>query len=120
MITGHLQFGDRRMPEVDWGHGISRRFLTAADGIGITITWTTVRAGTSSPMRYPGRIEAVICIEGTGELRWSQGQFALSRGAFYCLDRGEEHTVDAFTDIAAICVFVPALNGSEAHSFASG
>ncbi|MYW11171.1 L-ectoine synthase, partial [Streptomyces sp. SID2563] len=37
---------------VDWGNGLSRRFLTESDGVGYSITDTTVRAGTKSRLEY--------------------------------------------------------------------
>ena len=51
---------------VDWGNGLSRRFLTESDGLGYTVTDTIVRAGTKSRLEYRRHLEATQPIGRVG------------------------------------------------------
>ena len=51
---------------VEWGNGLSRRFLLEADGMGYTVTDTIVNKGTKSLLEYENHLEACYCIEGKG------------------------------------------------------
>src|SRR5438270_587328 len=53
---------------VEWGNGLSRRFLLEADGMGYTVTDTTVRKGTRTLIEYANHLEACYCIEGCGKV----------------------------------------------------
>ena len=53
---------------VEWGNGLSRRFLLEADGMGYTVTDTIVHAGTKSLLEYKNHLEACYCIEGRGSV----------------------------------------------------
>ncbi|MGE5831189.1 MAG: ectoine synthase, partial [Micromonosporaceae bacterium] len=46
---------------VDWGNGLSRRFLVEDDGMGYTLTDTIVRAGSRSALKYRKHLEACYC-----------------------------------------------------------
>lgn len=59
---------------VEWGNGLSRRFLLEADGLGYTVTDTIVRARTRSPLEYKRHIEACYCIAGRGEVVDADGE----------------------------------------------
>jgi hypothetical protein len=59
---------------VDWGNGLSRRFLLEADGLGYTVTDTIVRGGTSSRLEYKRHLETCYCIAGRGEVIDSSGK----------------------------------------------
>ncbi len=111
----------RRLPEVttvDWGNGLSRRFLLAADGMGYTITDTIVRAGTKSRLEYRNHLEACYCVEGSGEVVVMNGAtHELVPGTLYALDRNDPHFLIAspHEDLRLVCVFTPALRGDETH-----
>lgn len=103
---------------VDWGNGLSRRFLVEADGLGYTVTDTTVRAGTKSRLEYRRHLESCYCIEGTGEVVDLDGTVhRLAPGTLYALDQHEAHflVADPDTDLRLVCVFSPALRGDERH-----
>lgn len=103
---------------VDWGNGLSRRLLLASDEMGYSITDTTVRAGTSSPLQYKHHLEACYCIEGTGEVRTTDGRAQrLEPGVMYALDQHDAHHLiaDGDIDLRLICVFTPPLSGREVH-----
>ena len=46
----------------------SRRFLLAEDGVGFTLTETTVEAGADQTMWYKHHVEANYVIDGEGEI----------------------------------------------------
>ena len=54
------------VPSIEWGNGLSRRFLLNADNMGYTLTDTIVYAGTKSPLKYRNHLKACYCIEGEG------------------------------------------------------
>jgi L-ectoine synthase len=103
---------------VDWGNGISRRFLLAGDGMGYTLTDTIVRAGTRSPLMYTHHLEACYCIAGRGMVVDSAGNnHVIEPGTMYALDKNDPHFLIASPteDLRLVCVFKPALKGSEVH-----
>jgi len=95
----------------------SRRFLLAEDGVGFTLTETTVEAGAEQVMWYKHHVEANYVIEGTGEVEnLATGEVhALAPGTMYTLDQHERHRLPAFTAMRMVCVFLPALTGRETH-----
>lgn len=104
---------------VEWGNGLSRRFLLEADGLGYTVTDTIVRAGTRSPLQYKRHLEACYCIAGHGEVVDADGnQYVISPGTLYALDEHDPHYLSASEDedLRLVCVFAPALKGDECHS----
>lgn len=104
---------------VEWGNGLSRRFLLEADGLGYTVTDTIVRAGTRSPLEYKRHIEACYCIGGRGEVVDVDGEVhAIEPGTLYALEQHEPHYLVAFDEepLRLVCVFSPALDGDERHS----
>jgi L-ectoine synthase len=105
---------------VEWGNGISRRFLVADDGMGYTLTDTIVRAGTRSPLEYRNHLEACYCVGGSGMVVDAAGnEYPIEPGTMYALDQHDPHYLIAspLEDLRLICVFTPALEGSETHNF---
>jgi L-ectoine synthase len=105
---------------VEWGNGLSRRFLVAKDGMGYSLTDTVVRAGTRSPLQYRNHLEACYCIAGSGMVVDSDGtEFPITPGTMYALDKNDSHYLVAspIEDLRLVCVFAPALEGDEAHDF---
>ncbi|MEU6479759.1 ectoine synthase [Streptomyces sp. NPDC047017] len=103
---------------VDWGNGLSRRFLTASDGLGYTVTDTVVRAGTKSRLEYRRHLEACYCIDGSGEVVDAAGDaHPITPGTLYALDQHDAHWLVAspHEDLRLVCVFTPALRGDEVH-----
>ena len=108
---------------VEWGNGLSRRFLLRTDGLGYTVTDTIVRVGTRSPLEYKRHLEACYCIAGRGQVIDVDGRVhEISPGTFYALDRNEPHFLVASpeTDLRLVCVFTPALEGDESHHLETG
>ena len=95
----------------------SRRFLLAEDGVGFTLTETTVEAGAVQTLWYKHHVEANYVIEGEGEVEnLATGEVhPLAPGTLYTLDQHERHQMTAFTRMRIVCVFVPPLTGRESH-----
>ena len=95
----------------------SARYLLKDDAVGFTLTKTTIAAGQTMEMEYKNHVEANLIIEGRGRLydaamnHW----YELSPGIMYALDKHDRHRVEAETDMTIVCVFTPALTGSETH-----
>lgn len=107
---------------VDWGNGLSRRFLLATDGMGYTLTDTVVSAGTKSRLEYRNHLEACYCIEGEGEVVDVAGNaHRITPGTMYALDAHDAHYLIAGpdADLRLVCVFSPALQGDETHLLGS-
>ncbi|MEE1752047.1 ectoine synthase [Streptomyces sp. SP18CS02] len=106
---------------VEWGNGLSRRFLTASDGMGYSLTDTIVRAGTSSNLQYERHLEACYCISGSGYVVSTDGtKYEITPGTMYALDKHDAHELAATDeDMRLICVFTPALSGDERHKLDS-
>jgi L-ectoine synthase len=105
---------DRRVVAENWE---SVRLLLRSDGMGFSLHVTTIRAGTSTPMCYRHHLEAVLCIEGEGEIEVtaSGAIHAVAPGTMYALDQHDAHVLRARTDMRMVCVFNPPLQGKETH-----
>jgi L-ectoine synthase len=106
---------------VEWGNGLSRRFLLEEDGMGYTLTDTIVHAGTRSALQYREHLEACYCISGVGQVVDTEGvAHTIKPGIMYALDEHDAHYLcaSAEEDLRLICVFVPALKGAERHNLA--
>jgi L-ectoine synthase len=95
----------------------SSRYLLKADGVGFTLTQTSVAAGQVQEMEYRNHVEANLVIEGRGTVtNVATGEdFELQPGTMYTLDQNERHRLTAHTDMRIVCVFTPALVGRETH-----
>lgn len=95
----------------------SARYLLREDAVGFTLTQTTVAAGSSQTMEYRNHLEANLVIEGEGILtEVTTGKtHQLTPGTMYALDQHDRHQLEAVTDMRIVCVFSPALVGSETH-----
>jgi L-ectoine synthase len=103
---------------VEWGNGVSRRFLLESDGMGYSLTDTVVTAGTKSRLEYERHLEACYCIAGSGEVVDLEGRsFEIKPGVMYALDQHDAHWLIASPDedLRLVCVFTPALVGEERH-----
>lgn len=103
---------------VEWGNGLSRRFLLESDGMGYTVTDTIINAGSTSRLEYKNHLEACYCIEGSGAVVEMDGtRHELVPGTLYALDKHDMHDLIANPegDMRLVCMFTPALTGEEAH-----
>ena len=99
------------------GHWSSARYLLRDDDVGFTLTQTTVAAGSTLEMEYKNHIEANLIVEGEAVVTdlADDKEYRLSAGSMYALDKHDRHRLHATTDVRIICVFTPALVGTETH-----
>lgn len=95
----------------------SRRLILAADAMGCSMSDTVIAAGNEQRMEYKHHLETNYCISGEGEVEdLATGQvFPLRPGTVYALDKHDAHVVRARTELRFVCVFTPALTGTETH-----
>lgn len=95
----------------------SRRLLLAEDGMGFSLHDTVLHAGSETLIWYKHHLEAVYCIEGSGELEVLPNGpvWPIRVGTMYALDGHEKHLLRAHEDLRVVCVFNPALTGREVH-----
>lgn len=105
---------DRRVVAENWE---SVRLLLKSDAMGFSLHITTIRAGTTTPMCYRNHLEAVLCIDGEGEVEVTANGAVhpIGPGTMYALDQHDEHILRARTDMRMVCVFNPPLHGKETH-----
>ena len=117
MIVRRLRDAAGTRREVVAENWSSRRLLLREDGMGFSLHDTVIRPGTSTRMCYRHHVEAVYLIEGRGtiEVTGAGEVFDLEPGTLYALDGHEEHVLTARTPLRMVCVFNPALAGSEVH-----
>ncbi|PQO40803.1 L-ectoine synthase [Blastopirellula marina] len=104
--------------DVDGGNWVSRRLLLAGDNMGFSLHDTILKAGTTTPIHYQNHLEAVYCIEGhvTVELDPSGEKYEIKPGTVYALDKHDKHVLIAHEDTRVVCVFNPAVTGTEVHN----
>lgn len=96
----------------------SQRMLLKSDGMGFTVTHTTVHpeAGTQT-WHYTNHMEACYCVRGEGILKDIEtGEAHLIKpGMLYALDKHDRHEFTAIETTELVCVFNPPLKGDEVH-----
>ncbi len=88
----------------------SARYLLRDDGVGFTLTQTTVAAGSRQVMQYKNHIEANLIIEGEAILTdCATGEtHRLSPGTMYTLDQHDRHELHASATFASCaCLRLP-------------
>ena len=95
----------------------SRRLLLRRDELGFSFHDTTVAAGSELNLQYRHHLEACYCLVGEAELTdvASGERHAIGPGTIYALDQHDRHTLRVKTDLHLVCVFNPALTGTETH-----
>jgi len=95
----------------------SSRLLLESDGMGYTLTSTSIPKGGPWLWHYKNHLEACFCISGFGVLRdmSSCDEHLIQPGVMYALNNHDEHTFEALEDTVLICVFNPPLKGGEVH-----
>jgi L-ectoine synthase len=95
----------------------SRRLLLRRDELGFSFHDTTVSAGTELNLQYKHHLEACYLLAGEAELTdLATGEkHSLRPGSMYALDQHDRHALTVQQDLHLVCVFNPALTGSETH-----
>ena len=106
----------------------SLRLLVKSDGMGFSMTETTIDPGAVLRLRYKHHIEACYCIGGTGTVTEMDSGVVheIAAGVLYAPNAHDRHEVRVTGKVPMhlICVFSPALQGDEVHgadgSYAAG
>jgi L-ectoine synthase len=109
--------GSERDVAAENGNWASRRLLLRHEGMGFSFHDTTIFAGTETYIHYKNHLEAVYCVAGKGEIEdLETGKIhPICDGTMYALNEHERHYLRAEEDLRMICVFNPALTGTEVH-----
>jgi L-ectoine synthase len=100
----------------------SRRILRRDDGMGHSLHWTEIKAGTELDLRYRHHFESNLVLGGEGEVTDVDNgvTYDLKPGVMYALDKHDHHVLRAKTDMTLVCVFWPPLQGDEKHNAEGG
>ncbi|HVD02384.1 MAG TPA: ectoine synthase [Candidatus Dormibacteraeota bacterium] len=100
----------------------SRRLLRKDDGMSFSFHWTELSAGSELHLEYTNHVEGNLCVGGEGEVvdLATNEVHPLRPGVMYALDKHDRHLVRAHTDLQLVCVFWPALTGTERHTATGG
>jgi len=95
----------------------STRFFVKSDNLGYSLHETIVEAGSVQTLWYKNHLEACLLLEGAAEIEdLATGKtFALEPGDAYALNKHDKHIYRSITRTRLVCVFSPALSGSEKH-----
>jgi L-ectoine synthase len=98
------------------------RLLLRDDGLGFSLSETTVEAGAELELEYRHHFEACLCLEGEAEItELATGEHhTIQPGTVYALDKHDRHVVRVISDLRLVCVFNPALTGREMHDASGG
>lgn len=94
----------------------ARRHFVRADGLGFSLSETTVDAGRTMQLWYKHHAEACYVIEGSAEIteRDTGTVHRIGPGDAYTPEH-DRHTVHVLEALKLVCVFSPALTGTETH-----
>jgi L-ectoine synthase len=95
----------------------SRRLLLRSEGMGFSLHDTVVEAGAALELEYRHHLEACYVIEGEAEITdlATGDTHRLVPGSLYALDQHDRHALRVLSELRVVCVFNPALAGSERH-----
>ena len=99
------------------GHGWrARRLFVRDDGIGFSLSETTVDRGAEMQLWYKHHDEACFVIEGEAEIteRDTGTVHRIGPGSAYA-PQHDRHTIRVLSQLRLVCVFNPALTGLETH-----
>jgi L-ectoine synthase len=99
------------------GHFKSLRILLERDNMGFSVHKTLIPKGGPYHWHYKNHLEACYCVEGNGVLtNLSNGDmFEIQKDTIYALDKNDNHTFEAKTDVILISIFNPPITGNEVH-----
>ena len=94
----------------------ARRLFVRDDGIGFSLSETTVDGGAEMNLWYKHHDEACFVIEGEAEIveRDTGTVHRIGPGSAYA-PQHDRHTIRVLSPLRLVCVFNPALTGRETH-----
>jgi L-ectoine synthase len=95
----------------------SRRILTAADKMGFSLNDVLIEPGFGLDLEYRHHLEACYVVSGQMEVTvTATGQeHAIGPGGVYAGDQHDAHTARSAGGARLVCIFNPALRGTERH-----
>lgn len=93
----------------------SARLLVSDDNMGFSVHVTRIFSGPTGDTEYPHHLEAAYCVEGHATLFYDadKRQAEIRPGSIYALNNHDKHRMIVHEELVLICVFNPALSGSE-------
>lgn len=100
------------------GGFVSKRMLLESDGLGYSITHTTITPGMRQTWHYKNHLESCFCIKGYAKVKdLATGvEHIITPGVMYVLNDHDKHEFYAEVETELICVFNPPLKGKEVHA----
>lgn len=94
----------------------AQRLFVKADGLGFSLSETTVDGGAEMNLWYKHHNEACFVIEGEAEIteRDTGVVHRIGPGDAYAPEH-DRHTIKVLSPLRLVCVFSPALSGQETH-----
>ena len=94
----------------------ARRHFVRRDGLGFSLSETTVEAGREMQLWYKHHREACFVIEGEAEItvRDTGAVHRIGPGDAYAPEH-DRHAIRVLSALRLVCVFSPALTGHETH-----
>lgn len=94
----------------------ARRHFVRSDGLGFSLSETTVEAGREMHLWYKHHQEACFVIAGAAEIteRDTGAVHRIGPGDAYA-PQHDRHTIRVLEALRLVCVFNPALTGTETH-----
>ena len=92
------------------------RLFVRDDGLGFSLSETTVKRGAKMDIWYKHHQEACFVIEGEAEIteRDTGAVHRIGPGSAYAPQQ-DRHTIRVVSPLRLVCVFNPALTGHETH-----
>jgi L-ectoine synthase len=103
--------------DVEFKEGSSIRPVLEKDGMGFSVHKTMIRKGTLGHWHYKNHLESCYCISGKGILTSLETgeRYEITPDVIYLLDKHDNHTFEAITDVVLISIFNPPVKGGETH-----
>jgi L-ectoine synthase len=94
----------------------AKRLFLKADGLGFSLSETTVNEGAEMDLWYKHHQEACFVVEGEAEIteRETGDVHRIGPGSAYA-PQHERHTIRVLSPLRLVCAFAPALSGREVH-----
>ena len=96
-------------------HSESVRLLLSEDGMGYSLNVTKIAPGLEIEMCYEHHLVSRLWLADKGSIEDLSAGVAhpISPGTIYALDQHDAHVLRSETELELVCVFNPALTGTE-------
>jgi len=97
-------------------HWRAKRLFLKSDGLGFSLSETTVDEGAEMKLWYKHHQEACFVVEGEAEITESEtgAVHRIGPGSAYA-PAHDRHAIRVLSPLRLVCVFAPALSGRETH-----